>query len=99
MNVLVTVSVTPTPLPSGVTYDHITITLQDASGATQTDNIDGVTDLSANFTVTAVGPGAVTAQAVDSTGANLGAPASGAFVIPPVVGNYPQPTSILVTVS
>lgn len=96
--VTVLVGAQATPVPAGQTYASITLTLTDGTGAVQTASIDGVTTLSAVFSNVGVGAGSVVAQAVDTTGAAMGASASAAFTIA-APATFPQPVSVTVTVS
>ena len=99
----VTVSTAAAPLPAGITFDHITITVKDGAGASQTANVNGTESppFTAVFNNVASGSCTADAQAIDSTGANLGTPATQLlFTMPtPVATTFPQPASLSVAVS
>ncbi len=96
--ITVTLVVTPTALPTGVTFDHINVTLTDFAGAATTNSIDGVSTLTTTFENAAAGDGSVTAQAIDSTGANLGTPLTQAYT-GTGSATFPQPASMTIVVS
>jgi hypothetical protein len=99
----VTVTTTATPLPTGVTFDHITITVKDGAGASQTANVNGTETppFTAVFNGVASGSCTADAQAFDSTGAALGAAAPQQAFTMPAVGptTFPAPTALAVAVS
>lgn len=94
----VTIAVTPTPVPSGQVFDHIAVVLTDAAGVAQTNRIDGVATLTTSFAGVAVGPGTVTAQAVDAANLPIGTSVSGTYTaVAPTT--FPQPVSVTLTVA
>lgn len=99
----VTANVTPVPVPDGITFDHITITVKDGAGASQTANVNGTESppFTAVFNNVAAGNCTADAQAFDSTGAALGSAATQlAFTMPaPVATTFPQPGLLSVAVS
>jgi hypothetical protein len=99
----VTVNSSPAALPPGITFDHITITVKDGAGASQTANVNGTETppFTAVFNNVASGSCTADAQAFDSTGTALGSPATqNQFTMPaPVATTFPQPTSLSVSVS
>lgn len=104
MQVTALVVTTDTPAPAGQTYASTTLTLTDGAGGVQAAPVgpitlaDGTIAQGAVFTVTVVGDGTVLAQAIDTTGAVMGATATGAFTIP-AAPSFPQPAAVTVTLS
>lgn len=107
MNVVALVVSTDTPLPGTQVYASTQLTSTDAAGGIQKlasgplTFPDGTTGNGAVFVVTAVGTGTVVAQAIDTTGAPMGASVSGSYTISGGGGGttFPLPTSLTVTVS
>lgn len=103
MSNIATVSVATSlqPLPAGVTFDHITITVKDGAGVAQTANVNGTESppFTAVFNNVAAGAGTADAQAFDSSGNALGSPATQSTFTMPAAATFPQPTSLSVSVS
>lgn len=96
-NVSVTITNTDTPLPSGTIFGHTNLTVTDAAGAVQNFSLNGSESPPWTQVVAGLADGVSTysAQAVDSTGANLGTAVTTTFT--PVPKTFPAPTTITVT--
>lgn len=97
-NVLATVAVSTTNLPTGVIYSHTNLTVIDSAGAAQNFSLTGAetpTPWAQAVTGLADGTSTYTAQAVDATGASIGAAATASFT-PAAPATFPLPTGISV---
>lgn len=79
-NILITLTKTATPLPTGVVFDHTNVVVVDSAATSQTFALNGSETPPWSQVVTvADGAGTVTATDVDSTGATIGTPVTQAF--------------------
>jgi hypothetical protein len=101
--VLVTVDPTAAIPAGNAAQKNIVLTLTDFAGVVQTANVDGTTESpawTAVFSNVAAGLGSVSAQAMDTAGAAMGAAVSASFTEGGGVGGtFNQPTALAVTVS
>lgn len=102
----VTVAVDPSAaLPAAnASYAKTTVTLTDSAGAVQTAELTGAESppwvaVFSNVAAVAGGTGTVTAQAVDSAGANIGAAVSTTFAEASPPATFPNPTAVTVTLT
>lgn len=95
-NVLVTLTKTDTPLPSGVTFGHTNLTVTDAAGVAQKFSLNGSETPPWAVVVAGLADGAsqYSAQDVDATGAAIGAAVTTTFT--PVPKTFPATSSITV---
>ena len=96
-NVLVVVSNTDTALPTGVVYGHTNLTVTDSAGVSQAFSLSGAETPPWSQLVAGLadGPSTYVAQAVDASGAAIGAAFSTTYT--PTVATFPAPTGITVT--
>ena len=97
-NILVTLTKTSTPLPTGVVFGHTNVVVTDSAGAVQTFALSGSETPPWSVTASnlADGAGSVTATDVDATGATIGTPVTQAFATT-VVPSFPATSGITVT--
>jgi hypothetical protein len=101
----VTVTNTTTPAPAGAAaYTSTLVTLTDSAGAVQTASLTGTETppyvaVFQNVAAVVGATGTVTAQALDSTGANLGSAVSTTFTEIGSPATFPAPTSIAVAIA
>jgi|SRR5215831_1621496 len=94
VNIKLTIALAQTHPPTGVVFDHIDVTLTDASGSPQTQAIPGSTAPSVDVVFANVQDGKMTAMAVakDTQGNDIGTPVTGTF--DSSTGEFPAPTGI-----
>lgn len=89
-------------LATGETFAQVQVSVTDAAGNTQTQEIPASaatgTTLSASFSGVAPGAGTVTVEAQDASGNVLGSAVSQAYDTEPAEGTFFQPSSITVSV-
>jgi hypothetical protein len=97
-NVLVTVAVTTTPLPTGIVFGHTNLDITDSAGAKQTVVLTG-SETPPWSAVVAVADGQMNAvaTAVDSTGETIGSPITGTFSAGTVAATFSAPSAISFT--
>lgn len=95
-NVLVTLTKTPTPLPTGIVFGHTNLTSTDSAGAVQNFSLNGSETPPWTQVIAGLADGAsgFVAQDVDSTGATLGSPIKQSFT--PVPVTFPATSAITV---
>jgi hypothetical protein len=96
-NILISVTKTDTPLPTGVVFGHTNLLVTDSAGVAQTLAVNG--SETPPWTVTAIGladgAGTVVGTDVDATGATIGTPVTQSFTTGAVT--FPATTGITVT--
>jgi len=102
--VTVTVDTTALLPSTNAPYASTLITLTDSAGAVQTASLTGTETppwvaVFANVAAVAGATGTVTAQAVDTAGANIGAAISQTFTEIGSPATFPNPTAITVAIA
>ncbi len=96
-NVLVTLTKTDSPLPTGVVFGHTNLTVTDSAGEVQNFSLSGSETPPWTVTVAALADGqsSYSAQDVDSNGAPIGSPVTTTFT--PTVMTFPATSGISVS--
>lgn len=96
-NVLVTLTKTDTPLPTGVVFGHTNLAVTDSAGAVQNFALSGSETPPWSVTVAALADGqsSYSAQDVDSNGAPIGSAVTTTFT--PTVMTFPATSGISVS--
>ena len=96
-NVLVTLSKSDKPLPSGVVFGHTNLTVTDFAGVKQAFALNGSETPPWTVTVAGLADGgsSYSAQDVDATGAAIGAAVTASYT--PVATTFPATGAITVT--